>query len=166
MEFGRLLSNNNRDRFFIMHLSYNGKNKTKLWNYAVENELIGLDVPGIVPDNLSIIRRKVTNELGKGWTRQFNCFCDIMRKGDFVMVFDGMSAILGVAKNKTANHRYDRSLSQNKQFFDHIRDVEWIRKSEFIRPIRLKKPLYGFSNTLTRVPSGSPRWPILTLIEI
>jgi hypothetical protein len=166
VEFGKLLLNNNRDHFFIMHLSYNGKNKTKLWNYAVKNNLIGLDVPGIVIDDWSVIRERVMNELGTGWTRQFDYFCDGIGKGDFIIIFDGMSSILGVAKTKTANHRFDRTLSQRKVFFDHIRDVEWVRKNEFDRPIKLGKPLYGFSNTLTPVPRNSPRWPILTEIDI
>lgn len=161
-----MLANNSCDRFFIMHLSYNGKNNLKLWDYAVKNSLIGLDVPGIVTDNWSVIRARAMRQLGRGWTRQFDYFCDTIGKGDFIMVFNGMSEVLGIARTKVANHRYDRSLSQSKEFFDHIRDVEWIRKNDFNHPAKLEKPLYGFSNTLSIVPNSSPRWQILTQLEI
>jgi len=44
-----------KDYFYIMHLSYNGHEKIRLWNYAKEKKLIGLDVPGIVTNDWSKI---------------------------------------------------------------------------------------------------------------
>jgi hypothetical protein len=166
MRFGALLTNKGIDYFYIMHLSYNGTNKSNLWNYASENNLIGLDVPGIVRANWLTVRENAKRALGKGWTNQFDTFCSRMKRNDVVMIFDGMSSILGVAEIEKATHEYDRTLSQRRVFFDHIRDVRWIRKNDFKNPIRLRSPLYGFRNTLTIVPRSSPRWPILADIEI
>ena len=165
-KFGDFLTDKGLDYFYIMHLSYNGNNKSNLWNYAYENNLIGLDVPRMVKDNWLRARQTAKKALGKGWTNQFDTFCNRMKKNDVVMIFNGMSSISGIAEIKKANHEYDRTLSQREVFFDHIRDVVWIRKCDFESPMKLRSPLYGFSNTLTIVAQTSPRWPILTNIEI
>jgi hypothetical protein len=51
MNFQDLLAGKRKDYFYIMHLSYNGDRREKLWNYAKDRGLIGLDVQGIVTDD-------------------------------------------------------------------------------------------------------------------
>lgn len=50
MNFGELLKSEKKNYFYIMHLSYGGdkKDQERLWNYALENNLIGLDSPKLV----------------------------------------------------------------------------------------------------------------------
>ena len=44
MRLDNLLSNKGKKYFYIMHLSYrHGKDVKRLWNYAKDNNLIGLD---------------------------------------------------------------------------------------------------------------------------
>jgi hypothetical protein len=47
MNFGELLRSEKKNCFYLMHLSYGGdkKDQQRLWNYALENNLIGLDSP-------------------------------------------------------------------------------------------------------------------------
>jgi len=166
MKFGALLSSKGKDYFYIMHLSYNGDKREKLWDYATENNLIGLDAPGIVKGDWVKVRETAKKSLRKGWIRQFDTFCSRIQKGDMVMVFSGIDSVLGVAEITESRHGYDRSLSDSEAFFDHIRRVNWVRKRKYADRLMLLKPLYGFSNTLSIVTQNSPRWPILTDIDI
>lgn len=75
-----------------------------------------------------------------------------------------MDSLLGVAKVTESIHRYDKSLED--VFFDHTRHVEWKAKYGFGRRRKLPKLLEGFSNTLSRVPKNSPRWPMLVNLNI
>ncbi|MEM2129050.1 MAG: hypothetical protein QXZ70_00475 [Candidatus Bathyarchaeia archaeon] len=51
MKLDEFLFKTSKDYFYIMHLSYNGRKKPRLWNFAKEKKLIGLDAPGIVTDD-------------------------------------------------------------------------------------------------------------------
>jgi len=166
MKFGTLLSSREKDYFYIMHLSYNGDKREELWDYAKKNNLIGLDAPRIVKGDWVKVRETARKSLRKGWIRQFDTFCSRMQKGDLVMVLSGMDSVLGVAEIAESRHRYDRSLSDSEAFFDHIRQINWIRRREYRNRLMLSRPLYGFSHTLSIVTRNSPRWPILTDIDI
>jgi hypothetical protein len=167
---GDLLSSENKDYFYIMHLSY-GMNKSqrkRLWKYATDNNMIGLDLPDIVDQdwaNLSDSERQATPP---NWIRQFDLFCREMRVGDYVVILNGTRSVLGIVKITEPRHRYNPDLSGdiNNGFFDHIREnVEWIKKYQY-DGYPLPQPL-TFDNTIERVTprTRSLRWKILTAID-
>lgn len=82
------------------------------------------------------------------------------------MVFSGQDSILGIAELTESRHYYDRNLSRNKIFFDHIRRVRWLMEREYTSRLKLGKPVRGFSCTLSKVTPGSPRWQLLIDIEM
>jgi len=170
MKFETLLSSYKKDYFYIMHLSYNGAERERLWNYAKDRNLIGLDAPRYVKGNWLDVRETAKKSLGSGWIRQFDTFCDVEQKGihkdDIVMVLNGMKSVLGIARVTETSHIYDKKLSASETFFDHIRKVEWLKKYEYAQSLMLPKLLEGFSNTLSRVPPQSPRWPMLTNLDL
>jgi len=162
VKFGALLSGEGKDYFYIMHLSYDGEERERLWNYAKENNIIGLSHK-YVEDDWTKVRKKAKNLVGKGWVRQFDSFCRL-EKGDIVMLLNGMDSVLGVAIATESKHRYDENL--NDVFFDHTRRVEWKVKYEFTRRKNLPKLLEGFSHTLSRVTKKSPRWHMLVNLDL
>jgi len=162
MKFGALLSREGKDYFYIMHLSYDGEDRERLWDYAQDNNIVGLSHRD-VNDNWAKTREKAKDMIGKGWVRQFDTFCG-MQKGDIVMVFNGMDSVLGVAKTTESRHEYDRDLGE--VFFDHIRHVEWKRKYEYAKRKNLPELLKGFSHTLSKVTPSSPRWRMLTDLDV
>jgi len=159
-----------KDYFYIMHLSYNGAERERLWNYAKDNRVIGLDAPRHVKGNWLDVRETAKKSLGSGWVRQFDVFCDVdqkgIHKGDLVMVLNGMMSVLGIARVTESAHIYDKKLSASEIFFDHARRIEWLRKYEYASLVILPKLLEGFSNTLSRVPPKSPRWPMFTNLDL
>ena len=162
MKFGALLTNEGRDYFYIMHLSYDGAERERLWNFAKDNNTIGLS-HRYVDDNWTKVREKAKSLLGRGWVRQFDTFCG-MQKGDVVMVLNGMDSVLGVAVVKESKHGYDENLDD--VFFDHTRRVEWRIEYEYTGRKKLPKLLAGFSHTLSRVTKNSPRWNVLVNQDI
>jgi len=166
MKFGDLLANSEKEYFFIMHLSYDGTNKRNLWNYAKNNSLIGLDQPKIVKNDWVKVRETLKGTMGKGWVRQFDLFCTKIKKDDFVLVLNGLTSVLGIAQVEESKHSYDRNLSQTKEFFDHVRRVQWVKAQEFSNPMFLKEPMYGFCNTLQKVTRDSPRWSVITDLDV
>jgi hypothetical protein len=157
---------NNKNNFFIMHLSYNGKNREGLWNYSKKYNVIGLDNPGVVKNDWNLVKEEVSTKLSDVWVNQFNTFCYGMNMGDIVVVFCGWDEILGVGRILEDRYGYDRSLSESWIFFDHIRNVEWIRKFDFNDGILLSKPLRGFNRALIKLSKRSPWWKILYNIDI
>ena len=168
MKLSNVLSNKGKDYFYIMHLSYNGRKREKLWNYAKDNDLIGLDAPGIVKENWAEARKKesVRMQLGDTWIRQFDTFCFEMGVGDIVAVLSGWDSLLGIAEIVTSKHEHDRKLSDSGEFFDHVRHVKWVKKYDYANRKTLSEPLVGFNNTVSKVTPRSPRWPILTSLNI
>jgi len=166
MKIGTILSSKGRDYFYIMHLSYNGQNREELWNYAKKNRVIGLDSPRIVRDNWLKVRESATKGLGKIWTKQFDIVCSELHTGDIILAIHGWDSLLGVAEISKPTHEYDRNLSKTGVFFDHTREVNWIKAYEYSDRQVLPKPLEGFNNTISKVSSSSPRWSILTNLNI
>ena len=164
MKFSTMLSDKGKDYFYIMHLSYNGNKREELWNYAKDNNLIGLDAPGIVTENWTEARKResVRRQLGVTWIRQFDTFCFEMGVGDLVLVLCGWDSLLGVAEIVRRKHRYDRELSASEKFFDHVKPVKWIKKYEYANRERLAEPLVSFNNTVSKVTPRSRRWSALT----
>jgi len=166
MKIADLLSERRRKRCYIMHMSYNGSRERELWDYAKDNNIIGLDFPRYVKDNWSRVREWAMRFVGKTWTRQFDVFCNEMGTHDIVLVLKGWDSLLGVGEIAEPDHVYDRNLSKTEQFFDHTRAVEWIKAYEFEEAPLLAKPLRGFNNALSKVMPQSKRWRTLTNIDI
>ncbi|MGD0027868.1 MAG: hypothetical protein ABSC91_02905 [Candidatus Bathyarchaeia archaeon] len=169
MIFENLLTREGKDYFYIMHLSYDGdkrRTREELWDYAQKHKMIGLDLPRVVKGDWTEVREKAKAHLRSGWIRQFDAFCKKMQKGDLVMIFAGIDSVLGVAQLRESRYHYDQDLSKNVEFFDHFRLVDWRVQREYSRRLLLSEPLYGFSNTLSIVRKGSPRWSKLTGLEI
>jgi hypothetical protein len=168
MKLADLLSSRKKDYFYIMHLSYNGGERERLWNYAREHNLIGLDLPDDVTDDWIKVREKVKGSIPNIWVRQFDIFCNEMAVGDIVLILSGWDSLLGIAEITERNHRYDISLSGKEftGFFDHIRRVRWIREYEYTNRLPLSQPIEGFNNTLSKVKSSSRRWSHLTGLVI
>jgi len=126
-----------------MHLSY-GLDKTqreRLWEYTSKNHIIGLEHKA-VKENLGFsfqIKKKKPKAFWKG---QFNNFCEKMEAGDYVVILNGTSSILGIAKITEPKHRYVSSLSSHNEsnpdrFFNHVRrNVEW--KKNILGMVRRK----------------------------
>jgi len=154
-----------------MHLSYglNKKERERLWKYATEKNMIGLDLPDIVTRDWVTLSESEREMAGPHWIRQFDRFCNEMHKGDFVVILNGIYSLLGIAKITEPTHHFDPYLSSKENpnpFFDHIREnVEWIKKYPW-DGCTLPQPL-TFDGTLDRATSRSrsPRWRVLTMID-
>jgi hypothetical protein len=168
MKLADLISSRKKDYFYIMHLSYNGDERERLWNYAREHDLIGLDLPDDVANDWAKVREMVKRSIPNIWVRQFDIFCNEMSVGDIVLVLSGWGSLLGIAEITERNHHYDRGLSgqESTGFFDHIRQVRWIRECEYADRIPLSQPIKGFNNTLSIVRPNSQRWSILTALNV
>jgi len=166
VKLDEFLFKTSKDYFYIMHLSYNGHEKIRLWNYAKEKKLIGLDVPGIVTNDWSKTRELVKHRLSEIWIRQFDLFCKEMQIGDIVLVLNGWDFLLGVAEIASDDYQYNKELSAGHIFFDHVRDVNWIFKFDYDKSPKLPHRLYGFNNTLSKVESNTERWRDLIDLDI
>jgi len=166
MKLEALLSKRGKEYFYIMHLSYEGSEREELWNYGKKNNVIGLS-KSIVNNDWVKVGGSVKNSLSNTWIRQFDTFCNEMNAGDVVLVLKGWDSLLGVAEIKERRHKYSKKLKGRKgPFFDHIRDVTWIKEHEFDARRRLPKPVKGFNNTLSKVTPNSKWWPILVGLDI
>lgn len=161
MRFETLVSKKNY--FYIMHLSYNGRKRKELWNYAKEKNLIGLDYPSVVYDDWNKVRNIVKERLPKIWVKQFDMFCNEMKIDDIVVVFEGWHSILGIAKVSESDYQYETELSEEKggDFFDHVRPVQWIKKYKYGKHPKTPSLIKGFNNTLYKVVPGTKRWSAL-----
>jgi hypothetical protein len=168
--FGKLLLSEKKDHFYIMHLSY-GRDKTqrkRLWEYAVDKNIIGLDLPDEVRNDWLLLSELERQRTRQNWIRQFDLFCREMYVGDYVIVLNGTYSILGIAKVNEPRHQYDRHLSNRNnpnRFFDHVRKVTWIKKYPYEGQTLPQK--LTFDNTIERVTprTHSPRWKVLTAID-
>jgi hypothetical protein len=67
----------------------------------------------------------------------------------------------------TTKHSYRPELASSRggAFFDHVREVDWIRKYSF--EDRLEIPsVKGFNNTLAIVEQCSKRWSKLVAVDV
>jgi len=163
MKLEEFLSKLNKDHFYIMHLSYAGAEKERLWTYGKENELIGLD-HNLVKDYWPKIKDRVGNQLDPVWVNQFNLFCEDMQIGDIVLVLDGCEYLLGIAEIRENVAKYKKNLFG--VFFDHVRLVDWILAYDFQKSIPLPHPLDRFTNTLRRVDMHKRYWAELAPLQI
>lgn len=162
-----LLNERKKDYFYIMYLSYGVDGfREECWNFAYGYNFIGLSHIKVNEDWVKI-RLKMKNELIPIWVSQFNIFCEnLSRKsmdiGDLVLIIEGQTHLLGIGEI-TSNHFYKKEYEKN--FFDHVRSVIWIKKYKYQRRIKISK-LEGFVNTLSYVMKDSDRWLKLAKIKI
>jgi len=173
--FGELLASERMDYFYMMHLSYNGRDRERLWTYALRERIIGLDLPDIVTRDWVTLSEPDRERAGEHWIRQFDLFCKStrpciqMHEGDYVMILNGTYSLLGIARIAEPRHHYDQNLSDDENnpdpFFDHFRIVDWIKKYPY-DGYHLPEKL-TFDGTLERVTprTRSPRWRVLTNID-
>lgn len=171
--FGELLASEHKDYFYIMHLSYGSdkKERERLWKYATDNNTIGLDWHTIKRKWETPLSKEELENTSQFWIRQFKRFCEEMHVGDYVVILNGTSSVLGIAKITEPNYEYDSNISSyneanRNRFFDHVREnVEWIVQYSWEGHV-LSEPL-TFDGTLDRVTprTRSPRWRVLTMID-
>jgi hypothetical protein len=174
MKFGSILLSKGKDYFYIMHLAYGAgreKERERLWNYAKQNELIGLDLTNDVRNDWNEVSDSVKRSLRSRrpvWVEQFDTFCNEMKIYDLVMILNGWDSLLGIAEISEPCHRYNRSLSEvsGGPFFDHVRRVKWTRAWDYYRRLILPEPVKGFNNTLFKVKTHTRFWSILTNIDV
>jgi hypothetical protein len=170
--FGEILASENKDYFYLMHLSY-GRDldqRKRLWEIALSKNMIGLDLPEEVKRNWVNLSVEEQESVGTHWKWQFNRFCNDMHVGDYVVILNGTHSILGIAKVTEPRHLHDRKLSDRKnpnRFFDHYRqNIYWLLKHQwdgYPLPEKLT-----FDGTLDKVTpkTRSPRWKVLTAIQL
>jgi predicted Mrr-cat superfamily restriction endonuclease len=161
------------DRFFLMHLSY-GRGETyrkALWEFAIKKNVIGLDLDNIINKRFDKYTDKELKELvrvgriTKRWLGQFNLFCHGMKKGDLVIIMAGENRILGVCR--VGNYRFNKSRMYYKEFFRHIRRVEWLYRRDFNNPVKFEMPKgYRFTNTIRLIrKEGNKHRPIINSLK-
>lgn len=169
MNFGELLQSKKKSHFYLMHLSYGYdlKERERLWNYAVRENLIGLDLPDKVQTDWNNLTETEKKAVGRFWVRQFNLFCNEMIIGDYVVVANGHLYLLGIAKVTEQKYYFDRKLSGTEKtgFFDHIRKVKWIMVHDY-EGLPFSQQLKGFNGTILKVTPESRYWDTLTGLDL
>jgi len=163
----------NRKYFYIMHLSYGAgtdEDKRKHWEFGKDSNLIGLDRVDVNFDwnEQTEADKKEFGSLNPNWYRQFETFCNKMKRGDLVVVIAGLDSILGIGEIARNDYYYCPKLKKDRTFFDHIRNVTWKKAWSFEdrnRPFLLQQ-LMVFNDTLRKITPNSPFWKILCNVEI
>ena len=167
---GDLLHELEKDYFFMMHLSYKGKEKERLWNFAIQNELIGLQRKS-VNDDWAKIRDHIIDKIDGVWIYQFDRFCrcgprkeEGMDIGDIVIILDGQRFLLGIAQI-IGEHKFCGKLKHI--FFDHVRPVLWKYELNYEDRLPINQ-LESFSKTLKRIEQDKNynEWKILTSVKL
>jgi hypothetical protein len=160
-----LLCEKGNDYFYIMHMSYEGRDRERLWNIAERRNIIGLEHRD-VNDYWNNVRGSV--EISGIWRKQFEMFCNEMKIGDLVLVLHGWDSLLGIAEVIEDRYHYDENFSSGgvERFFDHFRRVRWIRDYQYSNRLRLPQPILGFNNTLSVVRPNIHRWSVLINLNI
>lgn len=72
-----------------------------------------------------------------------------MKIGDVVLVLDGWSYLLGIAE-VTTKHSYRPELASSRKgaFFDHVREVDWIKKYH----LRIGQKFHPSKDLITLLP--------------
>jgi len=154
-----LLSELDRDYFYLMHLSYgNAPSRKPLWEFACDNKLIGLDkyYPVDINRKWQEVPERKKNGLAPLWRQQLELFCHEMVEGDCVLIVEGMYHFLGLGLVEDP-YMFKPELSE--KFFRHVRPVHWLLKYEYAKRTPFK--VGHFTNTLRRVDSHSVYWPII-----
>ncbi|MCW4016882.1 MAG: hypothetical protein NWF06_10965 [Candidatus Bathyarchaeota archaeon] len=162
-----LLRSNNKDLFYIMHLSYEGCEQERFWNYAREKSIIGISHPFITEDwnsNRDFNKKALTST----WVKQFDMFCNEMTTGDVVLVLSGCASLLGVAEVIEPDYMFDGALSGDacEPFFEHIRKVKWHKTYTYAGRLLLPQPVEGFVNVLSKVEPMTERWQVLENVDV
>jgi len=170
VKFKSLLDEKGKDHFYIMHLTYGGYCKEWLWNYAKENNIIGMSHRDVFKYDWKKAPEPVKNCLSGIWNKQLDTFCNEMEKDDIVVMLDGWSSILGIAEQlgkyeyKPEFARYD---PYNGDFFCYTRRVlEWKKVYNYNEGLKLPNPIAGFNKTITKVEYNGKFWKNFITLEI
>ena len=83
--FGELLASDDKDYFYMMHLSDRGKEKReRLWTYDLQEKMSGLDITDIVKRDWVTLSESEREMAGNHWIHQFDLFCKICGSCRFV----------------------------------------------------------------------------------
>ncbi len=167
MSIRKILERLGKDHFYLMELRYGGDpselSHKALWEFAKEKNLVGIDHPHD-PDvnrDWADFPSHLKAQVSPWWNHQFDLFYSI-REGDAILVPDGQTRLLGVAK---AQGEPDFRLSLRAGFFRHVQRVKWLKAFEWdARPeFPLGLWLSGFRNTIQRIDKESGYWKIIDL---
>ena len=171
--FGALLASENKNYFYLMHLSYgqDKKQRKRLWELAIKEKMIGLDIRDSVTKNWVNLSNEEQKSVGQHWEKQFRLFCEQMHRGDYVVVLNGTFSLLGIGRITKSNYRYDRYLSDTEnrnRFFDHYReDIDWLIKYAWDgQPLSEKLTFDGALVFIVTPKTRSSRWRVLTALRI
>ncbi len=167
MKLSTLLRTKGKDYFYIMHLSYGGGDKERLWNYAKKNNLIGISHREIIDYDWKVDSELAKNRISGIWVRQFNMFCNEMKNDDIVVILDGWHYILGIIES-LGDYEYTPKLSRHYDgdFFGYTRKVlKWTKSFDYEKRLSIQKPLYGFNNTLSEVRRDIKWWTNLSTVD-
>lgn len=158
------------DHFWLMHLTYNGDEGPRLWEYARVNGLIGLDLNAVNQDWNDFTddeKKEFYWSTSSLWYAQFQAFCNKMKKDDIVVVMEGQKSILGIGTLKEDLHNFNLNLKTDHIFFDHFRGISWNITWDYDTEKRpFLNELLRFSNTLQRAPKGGVYWKVMAKVEL
>jgi len=151
-----LLRKIGKEYFYLMHLSWEGRDRERLWDFAVKKKVIGLDHYRRVNVNRrwDQFPEKQKKKVGRKWRTQFELFAK-MQNDDCVLVFSGKTHLLGIGLSRDP-YLFKPELTN---FFRHVRNVSWLLKYEW--QDRTYFPLRAFSNTISYVDESSRYWKIV-----
>jgi hypothetical protein len=152
----KLLNEIGKEHFYLMHLSWEGKDRQRLWDIAARKKLIGLDRyhPIDVNRRWEEFSERRKKQLTWKWHLQFELFAK-MENDDCVVVMAGKKDMLGIA---LAKHPY-MFKPEFSEFFRHVRRVEWLLNYDW--QDRICFPLRAFPNTISYVDESSRYWQIV-----
>jgi hypothetical protein len=156
-----------KNRFYIMHLSYEGCEQERFWSFSQKNSLIGLSHP-FVTEDWNANRDFNRKALSLTWVKQFDMFYNEMTTGDIVLILRGDDSLLGVAEIAEPAHMFDTSLSGTEclPFFEHVRKVKWLKTCPYDEALKLPAKVKGFVNVLSKVEPQTGRWNILESVDV
>ena len=168
MKLISLLNQKGKNYFYIMHLSYDGAEKEPLWKYAREHNIIGISHREVWEYDWIKAPESVKNRISELWQNQLNIFSKRIEKNDTVIVLNGWDSILGITEN-IGPYKYKKELSHfkpvNGDFFCYIREVQWRKEYDYNQRYKLRNPLYGFNNTISKVKKDDKRWTKLVNLD-
>ena len=168
MKLISLLNQKGKNHFYIMHLSYDGAEREPLWEYARENNIIGISHRKVWEHDWTTASELVKNRISKIWQTQLNIFSKEIENNDTIIVLNGWDSILGIAEN-IGPYKYQKELARFEpvygDFFCYTREVQWRKMYNYNKRYELISPLNGFNNTISKVKKGDKRWTTLVNLD-
>lgn len=168
MKLKSLLDKKRKNHFYIMHLSYNGAQRERLWNYSKAHNIIGISHRKIFKYDW-VKAPKARNFISGLWAKQLDTFCFEIENDDIVVIMDGWNSVLGIAED-LGDYKYRPELARfhpyNGDFFCYTRQVgNWVKRYNYGDGYQLKSQLIGFNNTISKLDDGGKWWTSLITTE-